>query len=181
MVTNEKHGPWALIVGGSEGIGEALSDKLGGIGINLVLVARRPEPLEATAVRVRESSGVEVRTLSLDVSLTDAVERICELTDGVEIGLLIHNVGGGGGFGPLLERSLDENMRAVMANCVNFLKLVHHYGQAMKARGRAASSPSVRWQAMSAVQTLLPIPHPRPSCSCCSNRCGRSWTGPASM
>ena len=134
MVTKERHGPWALIVGGSEGIGEELAMKLGERGINSVLVARKPEPLEATAARVRQSSGVEVRTLSLDISREDMLERVRELTDDVEIGLLIHNVGGGGGFGPFLDRSLESNMRALMANCVNLLKLVHHYGQAMKAR-----------------------------------------------
>ena len=135
MVTKERHGPWALIVGGSEGIGEALATKLGERGINSVLVARRPEPLEATAAKVRQASGVEVRTLSLDVSREDMLERVRELTDDVEIGLLIHNVGGGGGFGPFLDRSLESNMHALMANCVNLLKLVHHYGQGMKARG----------------------------------------------
>ena len=42
MVTKERHGPWALIVGGSEGIGEALAMKLGERGINSVLIARKP-------------------------------------------------------------------------------------------------------------------------------------------
>ncbi|MDG2003722.1 MAG: SDR family NAD(P)-dependent oxidoreductase [Novosphingobium sp.] len=135
MVTLERHGPWALIIGGSEGIGEALATRLGALGIALVLVARKPEALDATAAKVRAAHGVDVRTLSLDIARDDTLERVRELTDDIEVGLLIHNVGGGGGFGPLLDRSFDNNMRAVMANCVNFLKLVHHYGQAMKARG----------------------------------------------
>jgi short-subunit dehydrogenase len=52
MVTKERHGPWALIVGGSEGIAAALADQLGAEGINLGLVARKQEPLAATAGRV---------------------------------------------------------------------------------------------------------------------------------
>lgn len=135
MITRQRHGPWALIVGGSEGIGEALAEKLGALGINLVLVARKPGPLEETATRVRGASGAEVRTLSLDLSRADAPERIRELTDDVEVGLLVHNVGGGGGSGPFLDQTLDEVMCSVMVNCVNLVKLVHHYGQAMKARG----------------------------------------------
>lgn len=134
MVTRERHGPWALLVGGSEGIAEALAVQLGALGINLVLVARKDAALAATAARVTEASGVEVRTLQLDVSREDTLERIRELTDDVEVGLLVHNVGGGG-FGPFLDSPLDNGMSAAMVNCVNLMKLVHHYGRPMKARG----------------------------------------------
>lgn len=133
MVSRERHGPWALIVGGSEGIAEALARQLAGFGINLVLVARKSDALTATANMVR-ALGVEVRMLSLDVSREDTLERIRELTDDIEVGLLVHNVGGGGGFGPFLDRSLEDNMGSVMINCVNVVQLVHHYGQRMKAR-----------------------------------------------
>jgi short-subunit dehydrogenase len=134
MVTRQRHGPWALIVGGSEGIGEALADILGAQGIHLVLVSRTAEPLEATANRMRHAYGITVRTLSLDVSRADTLERIREQTDDVEIGLLVHNVGGGGG-GPFMAREIDDLLRGVMVNCVNLVKLVHHYGRPMAARG----------------------------------------------
>jgi short-subunit dehydrogenase len=134
MVTKERHGPWALIVGGSEGIGEALADQLGALGIHLVLVSRKPEPLAATARKIQDAHGVEVRTLSLDVSRDDTLERIREQTDDIEVGLLIHNVGGGGG-GPFMSRDVDEALRNVMVNCVNLVKLIHHYGRPMTARG----------------------------------------------
>jgi short-subunit dehydrogenase len=134
MVTKQRHGPWALIVGGSEGIGEALADALGALGIHLVLVSRTPAPLEATALRVRDAHAVEVRTLSLDVARADTLERIRTLTDDVEIGLLVHNVGGGGG-GPFMAREIDDLLSGVMVNCVNLVKLVHHFGRPMAARG----------------------------------------------
>ena len=134
MITKERHGPWALIVGGSEGIGEELADRLGAEGIHLVLVARKPDVLEATAARVRASHGVEVRILAYDASAEDLLERIRELTDDVEVGLLVHNVGGGGG-GRFFDRSLDDVLGSAMVNCVNFTRLVHHYGGPMAARG----------------------------------------------
>lgn len=132
MITRERHGPWAVLVG-SEGIGEELAGKLAAIGINLVLVARKPESLAATAAKVRVA-GVEVRTLAYDASAEDLLERLRELTDDVEVGLLVHNVGGGGG-GRFFDRSLDDVLRSSMVNCVNFTKLVHHYGKPMGARG----------------------------------------------
>jgi short-subunit dehydrogenase len=133
MITKERHGPWALLVGGSEGIGEKLALKLAATRINLVLVARKPEALVATADKAR-AAGVEVRTLSYDASAADLVDRIRELTDDVEVGLLVHNVGGGGG-GRFFDRSLDDVLRSSMVNCVNFTKLAHHYGKPMVDRG----------------------------------------------
>ena len=45
MVSKERYGPWALLVGGSEGIGEHLARQLAAAGVNIVLVARKPEAL----------------------------------------------------------------------------------------------------------------------------------------
>src|ERR1700729_1636429 len=107
MNTKERYGPWALIVGGSEGIGEHIARKLGAAGINLVLVARKPEPLARTSQMVRTQSGVEVRALQLDIASDDLLERIREVTNGLDVGLLVHNVGGGASFGPFVEGTLQ--------------------------------------------------------------------------
>lgn len=136
MSLRERYGPWALIVGGSEGIGEHLARKLGMAGINLVLVARKPGPLAETAQKVRDESGVQIRTLALDIARPDMLERIREVTDDVEIGLVAHNVGGGGGSGPFVDKPLDDALSAVMINPVAQTKLAHHFGKAMAQRGR---------------------------------------------
>jgi short-subunit dehydrogenase len=136
MISKERHGPWAVIVGGSEGIGEHLARNLGAAGINLVLVARKPEPLAETAHKVRSESRVEVRTLQLDISREDMLDRIREGTQGLEVGMLIHNVGGGASFGPFVDTTLDAAMTPVLTNCVALTKLVHHFGKAMADRGR---------------------------------------------
>src|ERR1700743_59431 len=94
MSLKERYGPWALIVGGSEGIGDHLARKLGAAGINIILVARKANPLAETSQRIREASGVEVRTLQLDIGRGDMLERVREVTDGLDIGLLVHNVAG---------------------------------------------------------------------------------------
>src|SRR6516162_5632676 len=88
----ERYGPWALIVGGSEGIGDHLARQLGAAGINIILVARKAAALAETSRKV-QATGAEVRTLQLDIGRADMLERIREVTDGLEIGLLIHNVG----------------------------------------------------------------------------------------
>jgi short-subunit dehydrogenase len=135
MISKERYGPWALLVGGSEGIGEHLARKLGVAGINIVLVARKPEPLAETSQKVHEESGVEVRTLQLDIARPDLLERIREVTDDLEVGMLVHNVGGGGGFGPFVNLSLGAALKPVLTNAVAITKLVNHYGKPMADRG----------------------------------------------
>jgi uncharacterized protein len=132
----ERYGPWALVVGGSEGIGDHLARQLGAAGIKLILIARKPAALEEAARKIHEATGAEVRTLQLDISREDMLERIREATDDLEVGLLIHNVGGGQGFGPFVDCRLEEVMSAVMTNPVALTKLAHHFGKRMAERGR---------------------------------------------
>ncbi|MDV3208324.1 MAG: SDR family NAD(P)-dependent oxidoreductase, partial [Rhodococcus ruber] len=75
MIDVKQYGPWAVIAGGSEGVGSAFADELSKAGLNLVLIARKPGPLEETAEKVR-GNGVEVRTLALDLLADDAVEQL---------------------------------------------------------------------------------------------------------
>lgn len=49
MTDVAKYGPWAVIAGGSEGVGAEFAKRLAGDGFNLVLVARKPSPLDDTA------------------------------------------------------------------------------------------------------------------------------------
>jgi uncharacterized protein len=136
MSLKERYGPWALLVGGSEGIGEHLARQLGAAGINLVLVARKAATLADTAQRLRADMGVEVRTLELDIRREDMLDRIREVTDGLRVGLLVHNVGGGQGFGPFVDCGLEDVMSAVLTNPVAFTKLAHQFGKPMADRGR---------------------------------------------
>jgi short-subunit dehydrogenase len=136
MPLKERYGPWALVVGGSEGIGDHLARKLGAAGINIVIVARKSGALTETAQKLRDEHRVEVRTLQLDVSRDDMLDRIREVTDDLDVGLLVHNVGGGKGFGPFVECELEEVMSAVLTNPVAITKLAHHFGKPMAQRGR---------------------------------------------
>jgi short-subunit dehydrogenase len=132
----ERYGPWALIVGGSEGIGEHLARKLAAAGINILLVARKADALAQTSRKILHESRVEVRTLQLDIAQSDMLERIREVTDGLDIGILIHNVGGAQGVGPFVDCTLEAVMAACLANPVALTKLAHHFGKPMIERGR---------------------------------------------
>jgi short-subunit dehydrogenase len=132
----QKYGPWALVVGGSEGIGAALARKLAEHGLNLVLVARKPRELEETATLIRKL-GVQVLTLSADVSKPrEALKAIRRLTDPVEVGLLVYMAGANLTRGVFPDVDLELARKVVAVNVEGQMEFTHHYGGLMKARGK---------------------------------------------
>lgn len=130
----QRYGPWAVIAGGSEGVGSAFADRLAGLGFSLLLVARKPGPLEAVAADIRARHGTEVRTLSLDLTSENAADQIAEATKGCEVGLLIHNAGADNSFSYFLDRPLEDSERMVMLNAMTPMRLVRHFAPAMAER-----------------------------------------------
>ncbi|QIX26556.1 SDR family NAD(P)-dependent oxidoreductase [Nocardioides sp. JQ2195] len=129
------YGPWAVIAGGSEGVGASFATQLAEAGINLVLLARKPGPLEETAAAAR-AKGVEVRTLSVDLISPDALARIRTITDDLEVGLLIYNAGSNTYGHEFVSGDLAAFGAVIDLNITAQLVLVQHFGAAMKDRGR---------------------------------------------
>jgi short-subunit dehydrogenase len=136
MSIAEKYGPWAVIAGGSEGVGVSFARKLAAEGINLVLLARKPEPLDETASALRSDFGVDVRTLSVDLTAPDVLEQVRQLTDPVEVGMLIYNAGTDNKARDFLDRTMHGIERVIALNVVGQSRFAHHFGAAMRARGR---------------------------------------------
>lgn len=134
MVDVEKYGPWAVIAGGSEGVGAEFAIQLAASGMNLVLLARKPVPLEETASACR-ALGVEVRTLGIDLTRPDAAEAVAAETDDLEVGLLIYNAGANTHSKEFLDGDLAAFDQVIALNITTQLALVHHFGRAMRARG----------------------------------------------
>ena len=130
-----KYGPWALIVGGSEGIGASFARKLAAHGFNIALVARKPEPLEALAADLR-GMGVEARALSVDLSVAAAIDRVRTITDDVEVGLLIYNAGANSIRGNFVELDPKVYRDVINVTVVGQAEFARHYGGLMQQRGR---------------------------------------------
>ncbi|KAL2246878.1 very-long-chain 3-oxoacyl-CoA reductase 1-like [Sesamum indicum] len=92
----KKYGSWALITGPTDGIGKAFAFQLARKGLNLVLVGRNPDKLKEVSESIKSKYGsTQIKNVVVDFSgdLDDGVSRIKEAIQGLEIGVLINNVG----------------------------------------------------------------------------------------
>src|SRR5436309_15948917 len=84
-------GPWAVVAGGSEGLGAAWVEALARRGRHVLAVGRRPEPLEQMAQRLAAKYEIEVRTLAADLAEPDFTDRLAAAASGLEIGTAVYN------------------------------------------------------------------------------------------
>jgi short-subunit dehydrogenase len=137
MNLKEKYGGTALIAGASEGIGAAFAAVLAAHGMDLVLIARRREPLQRLAGQLTDKYSTNNRCLICDLSLTDATEQIVEELNGHEIDMLVYNAALSY-LGPFIKNSVANHVEAARVNMITPLTLVHLFGEKMLARGRGA-------------------------------------------
>jgi hypothetical protein len=130
-----RYGPWALIAGASEGIGAAFAEELGGKGLNLLLVARRPGPLEETASRIRSASGVQVITVAADLGSPQGTAGVSRAAADREIGLLVCNAANSY-EGPFFKAPLAKYRDVIEVNCQAALALIDMTARAMAERRR---------------------------------------------
>lgn len=131
-----RYGPWAVIAGGSAGLGESFARELAARGCSLLLLARRADALERLAAALRAAHpGVEVRCGALDLARADAAAEAGRLAAGLEVGLVVYNAARSV-IGPFLERPLEEHLEVVDVNCRGPLAFAHRFGAPMARRGR---------------------------------------------
>ncbi len=130
-----RYGPWALVAGAAVGLGAEYARQIAARGLALVLVDRDAGPLAATAEAIREASGVEVRTLVLDLARADVADAVVGATQDLQIGLLVYNAAIGT-VSPFLEISTANVQAMLDVNCRAPLLLVHALAPAMVARRR---------------------------------------------
>lgn len=150
---NERYGPWALVTGASSGIGAEFARQLARQRLNLVLVARRVERLEALAAELRSAYSVEVVVVPADLAREDFLPGLIDATQGREIGLLVNNAGFSN-TGVFVRNDIARELELFYVNCRAPLLLTHHFAQEMVARERggivvvssvAGFAPIPRW------------------------------------
>jgi NAD(P)-dependent dehydrogenase (short-subunit alcohol dehydrogenase family) len=161
-----KFGPWAVIAGASEGTGACYAEELAALGINLLLVSRRPDALEALGERLAAAHGIEFRTLALDLSETGAGTRIVEAAADLDVGLYISNAGA-------------DNFASFFEDSVETAPMASASGSWLAAA--AGSSSWHRGQDLAGSPIWRSIREPRPSRSISLNHYGRNITSAGSI
>ncbi|MDW7656606.1 MAG: SDR family NAD(P)-dependent oxidoreductase [Bacillota bacterium] len=112
MQFRDKYGPYALVVGGSDGLGYAFAEAIARRGLNLVIIARQENRLKAAANRLKETYEIDVISIAADMANYDRVKDLIGSLK-VSIGLLVYNAA----FAPigLFENTSEEHLALAAA------------------------------------------------------------------
>uniref|UniRef100_A0A8C2KGZ4 Hydroxysteroid (17-beta) dehydrogenase 3 n=1 Tax=Cyprinus carpio TaxID=7962 RepID=A0A8C2KGZ4_CYPCA len=86
-------GKWAVVTGGSDGIGRAYAEELSKLGMSVIIISRNQEKLDRAARKIELTTGQEVKVIAADFTKDDRYGHIQENIEGLEIGILVNNVG----------------------------------------------------------------------------------------
>lgn len=124
--------PYALIAGGSKGIGYSLAESWAKRDYNLILVARHWDSLAAAKNKLESGYGIHVELLSYDLSKEESAIEISQWCIERNIPLkVLCNVAGAGGARDYLNTTLDTlrymvrlNVESCMALTLTLLPLL---------------------------------------------------------
>jgi 3-oxoacyl-[acyl-carrier protein] reductase len=125
-------GRTALVCAASKGLGRGCAEALAAEGVNLTIVARTAETLEATAEAIRKQSGVEVKTVACDI--TTPAGRAAALAACPQPDILVNNAGGPPP-GDFRNFTHEDWIRALEANMLTPIELIRQTIDTMSARG----------------------------------------------
>lgn len=123
-------GKTALVCGASRGLGHGCAEALAAEGVHVVLVARRPDPLQQ-AVEAIHAAGGSARAIACDITTAEGRKQAlaaCPLPD-----ILVTNAGGPPP-GDFRQWSRDDWIAALDANMLTPIELIKAVVDGMMAR-----------------------------------------------
>jgi short-subunit dehydrogenase len=128
-------GKWALITGASSGLGLEFADLLAAQKANLVLAARRREPMEKLAADLRRKYRVDVLVEPIDLASPGAAGRLKSSLDAksVTIDILVNNAGYGL-HGNFLDTAIERTVDMIQLNITALTELTYLFGRDMAVR-----------------------------------------------
>jgi 3-oxoacyl-[acyl-carrier protein] reductase len=129
-------GKWALVCGASKGLGYGCALALAQEGVNLVIVARGAEALNAAAGRLRSDAGTpkgtQVEAVAADITTPEGRAAVFALRKDFDI--VVTNAGGPPP-GDFRDWGRDEWIKALDANMLAPIELIKATVDGMVARG----------------------------------------------
>ncbi|HJV84361.1 MAG TPA: SDR family oxidoreductase [Noviherbaspirillum sp.] len=124
-------GKTALVCGASKGLGRGCAEALAGEGVNVTLVARTADVLEATAEEIRRKTGVTITAVACDITTPDG--RAKALAACPQPDILVNNAGGPPP-GDFRNWTRDDWIAALDANMLTPIELIKATVDGMIAR-----------------------------------------------
>jgi hypothetical protein len=137
MNVKEKYGKVALVAGASEGIGAAYAEHLAAAGMDLILVARRKEPLEQQAALLKAKYNIQADYICCDLAAVDAAQQLQQALNGKEVNVLVYNAALSY-IGAFEQNNIEHHNQMAQANMVTPMNLVQIFGTAMLAKSKGA-------------------------------------------
>src|SRR6267142_1103440 len=128
-------GPWALVTGASSGIGKEFARQIAASGINVVLVARRENLLDEVGQGLANGFNVQYRTVVADLSQEGFLDKLAEVTNDLDISLVVSNAGTGNP-GEFLKLDRQLHRTTLRVSAMAHLDITHHFGAKLVERRR---------------------------------------------
>jgi 3-oxoacyl-[acyl-carrier protein] reductase len=114
-------GKQALVCGASKGLGRGCAEALAAEGVDVTLVARTADTLEATAEQIRRATGVTVKAVACDITTPEG--RAKALAACPQPDILVNNAGGPPA-GDFRNWNRDDWIKALDANMLTPIELI---------------------------------------------------------
>ena len=137
MNLKQKYGKTALVAGASEGLGAAFAEYLAAEDMDLILLARRLQPLQQLADKLKEKYKVSVTCISCDLGDINAPKKIEAVLTERSVNILVYNAAFSY-IGPFIENPIDNHSYAARVNMMTPLDMVHMFGKKMMAQKKGA-------------------------------------------
>jgi short-subunit dehydrogenase len=124
--------PFAIVTGGSSGIGFELAKCCAQRGYDLLIAA--DEPLD-DAVATLRAMGANVDSVRADLSTTEGVSQLYFATNDRPVDILMANAGRGLGHA-FLDQDFEDIRHVVDTNVTGTLLLIHKVANDMRLRGK---------------------------------------------
>lgn len=145
---------YALVTGGSSGIGKAMAIELAKRGINVIIVALEDELLQEVCTQLRKGFKVKVESLGIDLTQETAPKLVydwCKKRN-FQIGILINNAGFGRS-GLLENTPIEEYYKMIRLNNQAAVGLTYYFLPDLKALPKAFILNT------SSMEATLPLPY----------------------
>ena len=131
----EKYGKYAVLFGGSDGLGKQTAKKLAGQGLSIVCIGRNKDKMDNFEKEFKSVYSTDFIPIIADLSEENAALDVFDTTDHLDVGFVsyiacLHK------FGQVQNISWEDYKKMFNVNIINFTQAMKHYMGIFAEQGR---------------------------------------------